>query len=152
MRTYWSPESVKRVTGKALRGKASEGILHLINSGAATLDATGEMTEDGKAVMKPFWEITPAEVERCLSPRLGARRCWNMSVEEIFLAIPDQRRDAGDDVENQFNRGTGPCVATGGRPCGRYTGGRSQDSESAHQSHVADDVVCADPHGEWSVP
>lgn len=66
VRTYWSPKSVKRVTGKELRGKASEGILHLINSGAATLDATGEMTKDGKPAMKPFWEISPEEVERCL--------------------------------------------------------------------------------------
>ncbi len=66
VRTYWSPESVKRVTGKALRGKASQGILHLINSGAATLDATGEMTKDGEPAMKPFWEISPEEVERCL--------------------------------------------------------------------------------------
>ena len=66
VRTYWSPEAVKRVTGKALRGKASQGILHLINSGAATLDATGEMTKDSKPAMKPFWEISPEEVERCL--------------------------------------------------------------------------------------
>ncbi len=66
VRTYWSPESVKRVTGKALRGKASQGILHLINSGAATLDATGEMTKDGEPAMKPFWEISPDEVERCM--------------------------------------------------------------------------------------
>jgi L-fucose isomerase len=66
VRTYWSPEAVKRVTGKSLRGKASQGILHLINSGAATLDATGEMTKDGKPAMKPFWEISPEEVERCL--------------------------------------------------------------------------------------
>jgi len=66
VRTYWSPEAVKRVTGKSLRGKASQGILHLINSGAATLDATGEMTKDGKPTMKPFWEISPEEVERCL--------------------------------------------------------------------------------------
>ena len=41
VRTYWSPEAVKRVTGYRLTGKASQGIIHLINSGAATLDATG---------------------------------------------------------------------------------------------------------------
>lgn len=66
VRTYWSPAAVKRVTGKTLRGRASQGILHLINSGAATLDATGQMTKDGKPVMKPYWEISPAEAERCL--------------------------------------------------------------------------------------
>jgi len=66
VRTYWSPAAVKRVTGHALSGKASEGILHLINSGAATLDATGRMTQDGQPALKPYWEITPEEVGRCL--------------------------------------------------------------------------------------
>jgi L-fucose isomerase len=79
VRTFWSPESVKRVTGKALRGRASEGILHLINSGAATLDATGEMTEDGRPTMKPYWEISAEEVERCL----GATR-WCPAMLEYF--------------------------------------------------------------------
>ena len=40
VRTYWSPESVKRVTGKELTGKAANGIIHLINSGSTTLDGT----------------------------------------------------------------------------------------------------------------
>jgi L-fucose isomerase len=66
VRTYWSPAAVQRVTGKILTGKASAGIVHLINSGAATLDATGQMTKDGKPAMKPFWEINPEEVGRCL--------------------------------------------------------------------------------------
>ena len=66
VRTYWSPAAVKRVTGYELTGKAASGILHLINSGAATLDATGQMTKDGDPAMKPFWEITPEDVERCL--------------------------------------------------------------------------------------
>ncbi len=43
VRTYWSPEAVKRVTGYKLEGIASGGMIHLINSGAATLDATGEL-------------------------------------------------------------------------------------------------------------
>ena len=66
VRTYWSPEAVKRVTGHQLTGRASGGMLHLINSGAAALDATGQLTVDGKPAMKPFWEITPEEVSRCL--------------------------------------------------------------------------------------
>ena len=66
VRTYWSPESVKRVTGKNLQGEASGGIVHLINSGAATLDATGEQMRNGARVMKPYWEITSEEVARCL--------------------------------------------------------------------------------------
>jgi len=66
VRTYWSTEAVKRVTGKELTGIAKNGILHLINSGATTLDATGEQKVNGKSTMKPFWEITEEEVKRCL--------------------------------------------------------------------------------------
>jgi len=70
VRTYWSPEAVKRVTGKELTGLAANGIIHLINSGATTLDATGEQSKDGKPAMKPFWEITPEEVGKCLDATL----------------------------------------------------------------------------------
>jgi L-fucose isomerase len=66
VRTYWSPDAVKRVTGKALTGKAAAGIIHLINSGSTTLDATGQMKEDSISVMKPFWEISQRDVKRCL--------------------------------------------------------------------------------------
>ncbi|KAA6350009.1 L-fucose isomerase [termite gut metagenome] len=66
VRTYWSPEAVKRVSGKALTGTAANGIIHLINSGATTLDGTGRQTLNGKPAMKPFWEISQPEVEECL--------------------------------------------------------------------------------------
>ncbi len=67
VRTYWSPEAVKRVTGKELTGRASGGIIHLINSGATTLDATGASTNaQGEPCMKPSWEMTEADVEACL--------------------------------------------------------------------------------------
>lgn len=66
VRTYWSPEAIKRVTGKTATGTAEGGIIHLINSGSTTLDATAKQTKDGKPVMKPFWEITPEEAEECL--------------------------------------------------------------------------------------
>ena len=66
VRTYWSPDSVERVTGHKLSGAAEHGILHLINSGSATLDGSGEQSSDGKPVMKPFWEIGEEEVESCL--------------------------------------------------------------------------------------
>ncbi len=66
VRTYWSPAAVKRVTGYELSGRAAGGMIHLINSGAATLDATGEMAYDGMPVMKAWWEITPEEVGKCL--------------------------------------------------------------------------------------
>ena len=66
VRTYWSPDAVERVTGKKLEGKAEDGIIHLINSGSATLDATGDHMRDGQRVMKPYWEITEDEVKACL--------------------------------------------------------------------------------------
>jgi L-fucose isomerase len=67
VRTYWSPAAVKRVTGYQLSGLAAGGLIHLINSGAATLDATGWQERDGQPVMKPYWEIMPAEVDKCLA-------------------------------------------------------------------------------------
>ncbi|KAA1177585.1 L-fucose isomerase [Paenibacillus sp. B2(2019)] len=67
VRTFWSPDAVKRVTGHQLEGEAAHGILHLINSGSAALDGTGEQTKDGKPAIKPFWEISEDEVEACLS-------------------------------------------------------------------------------------
>ena len=66
VRTCWSAEAIKRVTGTAPKGLAEGGIIHLINSGPAALDGTGQMSRDGKPVIKPFWEITPEEVKRCL--------------------------------------------------------------------------------------
>lgn len=66
VRTYWSPEAVQRVSGHTLAGRAAGGMLHLINSGAATLDATGRQTIDGQPAMKPYWQITPEEARACL--------------------------------------------------------------------------------------
>ena len=66
VRTYWSPEAVKRVTGKKMTGLNANGFIHLINSGAASLDATGKQREKGKPAMKPFWDITVKEAEACL--------------------------------------------------------------------------------------
>ena len=70
VRTYWSPEALKRVAGKALAGMAENGLIHLINSGPAALDGVGEQTIDGKPAMKPFWEITPEEAGKCLDATL----------------------------------------------------------------------------------
>ena len=66
VRTFWSPDAIKRVTGKAPVGLAENGLIHLINSGSAALDGTGEQTVDGKPAMKPFWEITPEEAAKCI--------------------------------------------------------------------------------------
>ncbi len=66
VRTYWSPDAVTRVTGWSPKGRAKEGFIHLINSGSATLDGSGQQRADGKPVMKPFWEISEQEKEACL--------------------------------------------------------------------------------------
>ena len=69
VRTYWSPDAVKKATGYELEGIAKEagGFLHLINSGAACLDACGEVKdENGNGVIKPFWEMTEADQKACL--------------------------------------------------------------------------------------
>lgn len=66
VRTFWSPESVKRVSNYDLTGKAKNGIIHLINSGSTTLDGTGRQKQNGTSIMKPFWEITNTDVEECL--------------------------------------------------------------------------------------
>jgi len=79
VRTYWSPAAVKRVAKHKLTGAAAGGILHLINSGAATLDGTGQQSRNGKPAMKPFWEITEAEVKKCL-----AATTWHPSITEYF--------------------------------------------------------------------
>ena len=79
VRTYWSAAAVKRVTGHKLTGVAAGGFLHLINSGPAALDGTGEQLVDGKPVMKPFWEISSAEVEKCLKATT-----WHPSITEYF--------------------------------------------------------------------
>jgi L-fucose isomerase len=66
VRTYWSPEAVKRVTGFDLTGDAKDGFIHLINSGPSALDGTGEQRIDGKPAMKPWYEITGEEAQQCL--------------------------------------------------------------------------------------
>ena len=79
VRTYWSPEAVKRVTGHELQGAAAGGIIHLINSGATTLDGTGQQERGGQPAMKPFWEITKDEAQKCLDATT-----WHPSITEYF--------------------------------------------------------------------
>jgi len=67
VRTYWSPKAVKRVTAHELQGEAANGIIHLVNSGSAALDGTGEETYDGEnPAMKPHWMISGEEMGECL--------------------------------------------------------------------------------------
>ena len=80
LRTYWSPQAVERVSGKKLSGLAEYGILHLINSGPAALDGTGEQCDaQGHPTMKPFWEITDDEVSAC-----NQATSWHPSITEYF--------------------------------------------------------------------
>ncbi len=67
VRTYWSPDAVKRVTGKSLKGKAKDGIIHLINSGATALDCTGAAKDaDGKGTQKQWWDMTEEDIKACI--------------------------------------------------------------------------------------
>ena len=66
VRTFWSAEAVQRVTGVKLEGLAANGFIHLINSGAAALDGTGEQNIEGNPAMKPFWDITKEDADKCL--------------------------------------------------------------------------------------
>jgi len=71
VRTYWSPAAIKRVTGWKPEGMAEDGLIHLINSGAAALDGCGAMRDEaGNPVMKPFWEITSEDADACLAATL----------------------------------------------------------------------------------
>ncbi len=79
LRTYWSPEAVARTTGHQLEGDAAGGLLHLINSGPAALDGTGQQQVDGQPAMKPWWEITDDEVQACLQATT-----WHPSITEYF--------------------------------------------------------------------
>lgn len=79
VRTYWSPDAVKRVTGHVLTGTAGNGFIHLINSGAAALDGTGQQEKDGYPVMKPYWEITEQDAQACLDATK-----WGPGVTEYF--------------------------------------------------------------------
>lgn len=82
VRTYWSPDAVARVTGTRLEGVASGGVIHLMNSGPAALDATGQETlPGGDPVMKPFWELGDDDVKRCVQAVK-----WHPAVRGYFRA------------------------------------------------------------------
>ena len=69
VRTYWSGDAVKRVTGYDLEGhtRDADGFIHLINSGAACVDASGAVKdENGEAIMKRWWEMTPEDMDACM--------------------------------------------------------------------------------------
>ena len=82
VRTYWSGDAIKRVTGYEIEGqaKASDGVIHLINSGACCLDANGEAKDaDGNAVMKPWYEVTEEDMDAIM-----AATTWNPADNGYF--------------------------------------------------------------------
>ena len=79
VRTYWSPNALEKVAGRKLEGDAANGLLHLINSGSATLDGTGQQNIDGKPGMKPYYDITAEEAKACLDATT-----WYPAVTEYF--------------------------------------------------------------------
>jgi len=79
VRTFWSSDAVKRVTGHKLKGLAENGIIHLINSGPSALDGTGEQSIDGKPAMKPWYDITEEEAQKCVDATK-----WGAAIDEYF--------------------------------------------------------------------
>lgn len=80
VRTYWSPEAVKRVTGSELTGHAKDGIIHLINSGSAALDGScRQLDAQGNPTMKPHWQISQKEADACLQATE-----WCPAIHEYF--------------------------------------------------------------------
>ena len=80
LRTYWSPEAVSEACdGYKLEGHGQDGLLHLINSGPAALDGTGQQETAGQPTMKPFWDISDDEVSKCLQAT-----SWHPSITEYF--------------------------------------------------------------------
>lgn len=68
VRCCWSPDAIRRVTGWTPTGKAAGGMIHLINSGSAALDGSGRSVDAaGSGVMKPWYEMTRADVDACLA-------------------------------------------------------------------------------------
>lgn len=82
VRTYWSPEAVKKATGYEIEGVAKDagGFIHLINSGAACLDANGQAKDaDGNGCIKPWYEVTEADQDAIM-----AATTWNAADNGYF--------------------------------------------------------------------
>lgn len=80
LRTYWSKDAIKEASGKALKHPlVKDGILHLINSGPAALDGTGEQSLKGEPAIKPHYQLTQPEINKCLKAT-----SWHPSITEYF--------------------------------------------------------------------
>ena len=129
-------------------GKAENGILHLINSGSAALDGTGEQELDGKPAMKPFWEITDEEVDRTLKATQ-----WRPANLEYFRG--------GGYSTDYLTRGGMPMtmfrlnLVKGLGPVPQIAEGYSVDlpaevhdtPRQANRPDMANDLVCAESYG-----
>lgn len=114
VRTYWSPEAVKRVTGYDVEGVAKEagGFIHLINSGAACLDACGKAKDaDGNAVMKQWWDMTEEDQKAILDATT-----WNAADNGYFRGGGFSSRFVTDEempatmIRLNLVRGLGPVL------------------------------------------
>ncbi len=111
VRTYWSPDAVKRVTGWKPDGDAANGFIHLINSGSATLDGSGRQNKNGAPAMKPFWEISEEETQECLKATT-----WYPADNGYFRGggysskICYEGRYAGDHVPHEPGKRIGPVL------------------------------------------
>ena len=112
LRTYWSPSAVaKACGGHQLEGHAADGLLHLINSGPAALDGTGDQEVDGEPTMKPFWEITEEEVQKSLKATT-----WHPSITEYFpgggMSTRYKTKGGMPSTMTRINlvAGLGPCL------------------------------------------
>ena len=153
VRTYWSPNRCKRVSGHTLDGAAAGGILHLINSGPATLDGTGQMERDGQPAMKPFWEITKDEAQKCL-----AATTWHPSITEYFpgggWSTRFLTRGGMPVTMCRLNlvKGLGPALQIAEGVHGGSAGKGPRRAGPAHESDLADDLVRAEHHRPRRVP
>ena len=150
VRTYWSPEAVERATGRKLTGKAANGIIHLINSGSSTLDASGAMSDaEGNPVMKPFWEITEQEAERCLEATT-----WHPAGRDarrrFLVEVLHARRHAGDDVPPEPDKRPGSGAANRRRVGRERRSGDLRAHRQTHRSLVAHDLFRTPADGQGS--
>ncbi len=70
VRTYWSADAVKKATGYNIEGKAQKagGFIHLINSGAACIDANCKaLDENGNPCIKEWYHVTETDMDAIMS-------------------------------------------------------------------------------------
>ena len=84
IRTYWSPEAIKRVTKMKPEGLAANGVIHLINSGASALDFSGRQSKKGEACIKPFWDIIQTMQKHASKQHSGLRQILDISGVVVF--------------------------------------------------------------------